>query len=161
MTYLLQQCLLLMILYMTHSFCFFSSRDYSALNLISRRHISQSPWVISFYNPTFNHIPPPFICLGASALCNNITCCCGAHRALSPNPNSFDIMWLSYLTVKRNFSDKQPATWQQHEMRYRVFFKQWHSELIGVSNHVWKGHREACTHFPDDMSEWHASQISL
>lgn len=24
--------------------------------------------------------------------------------------------------MKRNFTDKQPATWQQHEMRYTVFF---------------------------------------
>lgn len=106
-------------------FSFFFSGDYSALNLISRWHILQSPWVISFHNPTFSHIPPPPRLSGDSSSLKRYHILlshhpCRAHRAFSPNPYSFEVMWLSYLTVRRNFSDKQP-TWQQHEMGYSVF----------------------------------------
>lgn len=32
------------------------SQYYLAINKISRRHLSQSPWVFTSYNPTFSHI---------------------------------------------------------------------------------------------------------
>lgn len=44
---------------------------------------------------------------------------------------------------RRNFADKQPTTWQRHEMGY--FSESDTRELIGVSNHVWKGHRGVWT----------------
>lgn len=79
-------------------------------NLLSQSHIQ------SYF--------PLFICLGTTALWNNITCYCHTIQLTEPflqNLYSFDIMWLSYLILKRNFTDKQPTTWQQHEMGYSVF----------------------------------------
>lgn len=100
---------------------FFPIRDYSALNLISRWHISQSPWVISFRNPTLSHIWSSSSVWGLqlSEIISHVTVTRSSVELTEPflqTPHSSDATLLSYLTGRRNFSDKQPTTWQRHEM---------------------------------------------
>lgn len=100
---------------------FFPIRDYSALNLISRWHISQSPWVISFRNPTLSHIwySSSVWGLQLSEIISHVTVTRSSVELTEPflqTPHSSDATLLSYLTGRRNFSDKQPTTWQRHEM---------------------------------------------
>ena len=101
------------------SFSFFSPvRDYSALNLISRWHISQSPWVISFRNPTLSHIWSSSSVWGLqlSEIISHVTVTRSSVEPVLQTPRSSGAARLSYLTGRRNFTDKQPTTWQRHEM---------------------------------------------
>lgn len=101
-------------------------------NLLSQSHIQ------SYF--------PLFICLGTPALWNYTTCHCHTIHAertepFSPNPFQFwrNVAQLPHSEEKLQWqaANNMTAAWNG----IWCVFRQWHSDLIGVSNHVGKGHR--------------------
>lgn len=92
--------------------------DYSAINLTSRWHISQSPWVIAFSNPTLVTFPLIICLLQLSETTSHVTVTASMQRSHSIFSNLV-LLWHNVAqlpSVKRNVSDKHSTTWQQREM---------------------------------------------